>query len=133
MQFNAELFRHLSTFSGLATLLTQAGKVQLYPTRALQGAVLPFVVYRRITTDLVYLHGGLANGASDLVQFDCYGSTADSARAVAVQLKDALDAWSSPAVPRAFIKSDQDLHDPDEPKLFRVSVDAAIWNHLTAP
>ena len=130
MNLNTEVYRQLSSHAGLSALIA----TRIYPLPGPQGATRPYVTYQRITTVPTYTHDGPSLDAigNDIVQFDCYADDQDQARAVAVQVKSALDNWSSPGVHRAFIQDDRDFYD-DEVKLQRVSVDAEIWSVLSAP
>ena len=65
-------------------------------------------------------------------QLDCYGATYPAVKAVATQVRYALERWrdgsSSPEVLDSFIERDQDLDPAEEPvpDLFRVSQDYRI-------
>jgi hypothetical protein len=126
--FNSELYRQLSSYSPLAALIS----TRIYPVVAPQDCARPYVTYQRVATDPTYLHGGADAMGNDLVQFDAFGDNPDSVRAVANEVKAALDSWSSPVVNRAFIRYDEDMYESDI-KLYRVSIDAEVWSTLTAP
>lgn len=134
MLLQNEIFRHLSTHAGLAALIqTAPDSARIYPVgQVAQGCLRPYISYQRIYERLGYTHSGVTETAEDRVQFDCWADTLDAAYAVAAQLCDALDNWSSPAINRAFIVDKSDGYD-EESKLSRVMVDTTIWNGLTAP
>lgn len=128
MLLQNEIFRHLSTHAGLAALVG----TRIYPIGDVeQGCDRPYISYQRIDEDIVYTHSGPAENNMDWVQFDCWAEYSDSAYAVAAQLCDALDNWSSPAINRAFVREKGDGYDEDS-RLSRVIVSAHIWNGLTA-
>lgn len=123
------LFTRLSGFSGLAALIS----ARIYPMRAPQAATLPFVVYQRLPGGERVTAMGADPGVSfSPFQFDCYGQTYPSAKAVGTQLRYALERWrdanSNPEVLDSFIERDQDLDPMEEPvtELFRVSQDYRI-------
>ena len=128
MLFNAEIYRQLHAFAGLEALVG----TRISPHgHGLQGGTLPYVTYQRLSTERTYLHDQSAAISKETVQVDCYAGDPDEARQVAVQVQQALDAWSSPEVNRAFIRDDEDFYERDT-KLYRVRVEAEVWTTLTA-
>jgi hypothetical protein len=59
---------------------------RIYPDVVPQGVTWPAVIYHQVSESASYSHDGDSNLDTDRYQFDCYGSTKVSARAV----KDAL-------------------------------------------
>jgi hypothetical protein len=140
VELNTEIYRHLSSHSGLTSLLgtwNSAGGPApcIFPgERAEQGCERPYLTFQRITTEPTYTLGQAdeRNMSADSVQFDIYADDPDAAKAVAAQLKRALTLWSSPAIEFAFVEQHSDHYEADV-KLYRDMVTARIWNHLTAP
>lgn len=59
---------------------------RIYPDIVPQGVVYPVIIYHQVSESATYSHDGDSNLDTARYQFDCYGSTKVSSRAV----KDAL-------------------------------------------
>lgn len=98
------------------------------PVDAPLGQALPYVTYQQVSGPRIRSTSGASGGAMPRVQIDCWGGTYTSARAVAKQVRLALDNFRGTAggvtVRAASLESELDLKDTEvEPKLFRVSLD----------
>jgi len=129
MGLNQAVFSHLSGYAGLTSLVQS----RIYPERMKQGCDKPFVIYQRVGLDLTETYDPEPTGNvqdSDLIQFDAYGRTSDEAFAVGAQILLALRAMNGSGVNRAFITHRSSSVESDT-GLFRVSIDAEIWNSLS--
>ena len=88
MSVETELFTVLDNHAGLTALITS----RIYPLVAEEDATLPLVVYRR-TGDTV--HRAMSDDAAvrSLFRFDCWADSYSGAKAVAVQVHDALNRY----------------------------------------
>lgn len=111
------IYQTLRDHAGLAALISG----RAYPSILPQGATLPCVAFSRISTahenDLDG-HAGLDNLR---VQVDCYASTFDGARALAAQVKLAMDALGTRDGDRDLYESATSVH--------RVSLDFSVWTN----
>ena len=133
MLLNQEIFRQLTTYPGLAALISDRVFPMGVAIQKTSPLGLPYVTHHRVAEVPTYTSARRAATLDEMhVQFDIWAGDPDSARNTAAQLKAALDNWTSPAVNRAFIRHDSDFYESDT-KLYRVSVDAQIWNQLSHP
>jgi hypothetical protein len=124
--FEDGLFTYLSTYPGLAALIG----TRLYPLLLPQDPTLPAVTYQRISTPMM-----LAFERSFLphprFQFDCWAASFPAARAVAEQVKLALDvyrgAMGAETIQASILDTDRDTYEP-QAKIFHSIVDAIIWH-----
>lgn len=126
MAFEEGLYSYLSTYPGLVPLIG----TRIYPLLLPQDPVLPAVTYQRISTPRMH-----AFERSFLphprFQFDCWATTFPAARAVAEQVKLALDvymgAMGAETVQASILDGDRDIYEA-EAKIFHSIVDAIIWH-----
>lgn len=115
----------LDGFAGLSALVT----ARIYPLVLPQKPALPAVTYQRI--DGPRMSGMTAEHgiATPRVQVDSYAATYASAKAVAKQVRLALQRWAgveaAVTVLDSFLDGDRDLYD-DEVEAYRVSADYII-------
>lgn len=81
------LVNRLENFSGLSALISK----RVYPIVLKQGATIPAVVYQRISTTASQAHREAAALPMVRYQITSFGSTLLSAKAVAAQVRLALD------------------------------------------
>lgn len=81
------LVSRLEDFAGLASLISK----RVYPVVLKQGATIPAVVYQRIGTGSSQAHGQAAALPRVRYQITSFGSSLSEAKAVAAQVKLALD------------------------------------------
>lgn len=121
------LFTRLSTFAGITALLS----TRIFPLRAPDQLVVPFIVYQKITGNREQSHTGSSNLANPRFQVSCWGSTYASAKAVSRQVVLALDAFkgvvSGVDIQFSDIESEVDTFDEDT-KLYRVLLDVIFWH-----
>lgn len=85
------LVTRLQAHTGLAALVS----TRIYPLQRPQDGVLPCVTYQRQTSEYIECLGGTTDLAYPTIEFRAWGSTYASAKAVARQVFEALERWSS--------------------------------------
>jgi hypothetical protein len=123
------LFTHLTGFAGLSALVA----ARVYPLLLPQVPTYPALTYQRIDSP----HEGVMGGATDIartrVQVDSWAETYAEAKAVATQVRLALDNWESEAVSPAIINAafdtDGDIYE-EEVGIYRVRADYLILHRL---
>ena len=101
------------------------GYYRIYALVAPQGVTKPYLVYSKVSPGRDYTHDGHSGLSRPRMQVSCYGTTYGSAKAVAVEVIAAMDAWFSGGVTFAPIAGEQDLYEPDT-GLYHVPVDFFI-------
>lgn len=111
-----------------ASLVSLVG-ARIYPLRLPQDPILPAVTYQRIGGPREEALGSDPGFARQRIQVDTWALTYASAKAVAKQVRLALERWSddaaSPRVIDSFIERDTDLDEPDVEN-YRVSQDYLV-------
>jgi hypothetical protein len=122
MTFEQALFSYLSNHAGLKALVN----TRIYPITMPQNPTLPAVTYQKISGVVDY---GVSSIKRPRFQFDAWASSYSSARAVAEQIKSALNRYTGTmggaggvTVIGTWIENEMDLFEPDT-GLYRVSVD----------
>jgi len=117
----------LSTFAGLMPLVGP----RVYPLRLPQTATMPAVTYQRIDGPRESGIAGEHGMAHPRIQVDSWALTYGGAKAVAEQVRAALQRWSdattTPVVLDSFIGGEIDIYESDV-ELNRVSMDFIIWH-----
>lgn len=113
-------------FSALAqgSPSTDAG-LRVYPNEAAQGAVVPYVVFSRVSTTPVNALDGHSGIDAVRMQFDCYAATKPAAKQLARQVRSLLQNSTCKALPAG----EFDDRDP-ETGLFRQIVDMNCWERF---
>lgn len=124
------LLSRLANYGGLSALVV----ARIYPMILPQKPTLPAVTYQRIDGEresgMTQEHGM----AHPRMQVDCWAATYSAAKAVATQVRGALQRWSGTVagvtVLDSFLESDRDLYEPGTggQDIFRVSLDFLIWH-----
>lgn len=124
------LYHRLANFSGLASLVS----TRIYPMRLPPAAVFPAVTYQRVSGVRVQSLGGPTGLAAPRFQISVWASSYSSAKAVATQVRLALDGFqgnmgASPYINVSGITLENDLEmiDPDT-QLFHIPSDFTIWH-----
>jgi hypothetical protein len=124
------IYSRLTGFAGLSALIG----TRLYPVVLPENATYPAISYRRIDApNVAQTHEATPAGlARPRFQFDCWGTTATSAKAVGEQCRLALEGHQNKAAdPRidGVIMADRrdGPRDPDN-NLYRDSLDFFIWH-----
>ena len=89
MSVETEMFTVLDNHAGLTALIAS----RIYPLVAEEKATLPLVVYRR-TAETVHRAMSADAAERSTYRFDCWSSSYAGAKAVAVQVRDALNRYS---------------------------------------
>lgn len=115
-----------------AALSAHAGLTNLVATRisagiAQQGTERPYLTYQIIGARPEYTHDGPEPLTDPEFQFDCWGDTFDSARAVNAAVLDALTAAESPTNLWVIIEDDGTYMYERESQFHRFMVRARVW------
>lgn len=124
MSVETVLFSRLSGFAGLSALVS----TRVYPNLIPQNSTLPVVSYQRISTTRESAMGDDTGVARARFQLDAFAATYLNVRAVAEQVRAALQRWtnsSGTVVQDSFILGEQEFYE-DETKRYRVSQDFEI-------
>ena len=117
----------LRNYAGLKALVG----TRIYPLKLKQRATMPAVTYQRISGPRISAMGADPGVASPRVQIDCWGGTYASSKAVATQVRGALQRYrgtvAAVEILAVFIESDLDIFEPDA-ELYRVSTDYVFWH-----
>lgn len=119
---------YLKGYAGLTALVS----TRIYPQPLPQGATLPAVTYKRISTPRVMSHSGASGLAMPRFQFDCWSEDVLEARQVANQVRIALTAFRGTmggaggvSVQGGFPKNELGDYDPT-PGRYRAILDVVI-------
>ena len=130
MTLEEALFSYLKSFSGLAALVG----TRLYPSLMPQNVKLPAVSFQRISTIEEYHLGGSANLVHPLFQFSCWAQKYSEAKAVAAQIRQALNVYTGTMggvdgveIYGSFRENELDFYDAAA-GLYHVPVDFRIWH-----
>ena len=117
-------------FAQLSTLVTLVS-TRIYPLILPQNPTLPAVTFQRIDGPRESALSAEMGLAHPRIQVDSWGKTYASAKAVATQVRGALQRWSSeavdPVVLDCLLESDEDGYEPDA-NIYRVRADYIIWH-----
>ena len=124
------LFSHLSAFAGLTALVG----TRIYPMLLPQQATLPAVTFMKVSNPYIRTFGSTI-GAQPRFQFSCWATTYLGAKAVADQIKAALDFYAGTmgggvVVRAGLVENELDDYDP-ETKRYHVPVDVILWHEGT--
>ncbi len=126
MMLEESLFSFLTSDTAIAGMIDARVYAQIAP----QGALLPRVVYSRITTQRTQTLCGTDQKVRAVMQIDSYDRTykgaKELAKALFFTLVDFSGDMNGTRVSTVALDSDVDLDDPD-PGLFRVSQTYFIW------
>jgi len=105
---------------------------RIYPLILPQSPTLPAVTYQRTDGPRDHCMDADSNVASPRFAFDSWASTYAGAKAVATQVREALQRWADadtdPVVLDSLIESDEDLYEPDT-GMYHVRSDWTIWHY----
>jgi len=124
---------YLTAYAGLTALIG----TRVYPFRIPQGATLPCMTYQRMDTPRMLTHqsvGATGDLAKVRMQFDCWATTYSSAKAIADQLRAALNgktgsigtAPNAVVIRAALVDNEIPEYNP-EVDMHRVIADYFIW------
>lgn len=121
------LYTRLSGVAGLTALVS----TRIFPQVMPEGTALPALVYARVSGVRVQNLANSSGVAHPRMQIDVIASSYSSAKAVAEQVRLALQdnsgTWGSTVVQHAIFLGDTDFFD-DADGVHRVSLDFEIWH-----
>lgn len=131
MTLDQALFNYLSTFAGLTALIG----TRVYPRVLPQNPTYPAVTYQRVSSTRMRTMGAPLLGAEPRIQFTIWAETHLAARAIATQLRAALEGYTGTMggaggvdVLGAQEQNDLDDYEPLT-KLHQAILDFTIWHH----
>ena len=131
MTIEEALYTHLSGNAGLSALVSN----RIYPMIMPQDVALPAVTYQKISGERMHTLQTDPGVASPRFQFNCWGSSYSSAKAVAVKVKDALKDFTGTlggaggVTVLRVVGPEDELDDYDaETETFRTILDFFIWH-----
>ena len=114
------IYTYLAATSGITDLVS----TRLFPHFLEQACEMPALSFFRVSTVPVNDLGGYADVEQPRIQFDCWGSTDDSSKALAKALLDAMEAATTfNALYLSWTSSYE-----AETKLYREQLDFQCWN-----
>jgi hypothetical protein len=118
----ATLFAKLSATSGLTALVG----TRIYPLIMPQGATYPAVTYQRISTEpresCMVADCGIARAR---IQVTAWAEAFSAAKAIADQVRQALQRWTTTGIQGPFIIGEYDLYDEEALK-YGAAIDAEV-------
>jgi hypothetical protein len=116
--------RVYTLLSGTAAVTALVG-TRIYPTKAQQAALLPQLVYRRVSTSRVYSLAGESGVEMCRIQVDCQDDDFAGARALAAAVLDAFNgATSFASTPDGDVSGYE-----SDPEIYTVSLDFQCTNY----
>ena len=125
MTVEADLFARISTYAGFAAL---AG-TRVYFVSAPQNAHEPYATFSRISSERHHLMGNDAGVVHARFQFDAWGNTPDSARALLEVLRQAIQRHSGTntvTIDDILLENDLDHEKEDDSKTYHSSIDGIV-------
>lgn len=117
------LYTYLTGYAGLVALVG----TRVYPVQLPQEATLPALTYQRISGPRTHTQNGVSILARPRIQVDCWASSYAGAKAVATQVRLALDGHKAAGEVWASVL-DNDIDDLDaETGRYRVIMDVLFW------
>ena len=122
MEIEETLVTYLKTHAGLAGLVA----ARIYPLQLPQSPTLPALVYTRVSGARTHTQSWTPVIARPRIQFDCWAATYSGAKALAAQLRAALDGYHATADTWGSRQdNDIDILDDDTGR-YRVVVDIIV-------
>ncbi len=122
----------LVEYLGDLTPITNLVASRIYPLRAPQGTLEPYIVYQRISTVRSHSHSGSSHHTRARMQFSIVTKTYADARAISAAVRNALDGvkvnMGEEAIPTdSFIENEDDEWIEDS-EVYVTRMDAMIWH-----
>lgn len=134
MVIEEALYAHLSTFAGLAVLVSN----RIYPLVLPQKGTYPSITYLKVSGRRLHALQTDPGMASPRFQISCWAQTYTQAKAVAKQVQAALQNFSGVMggaggvqVDAVLFENEFDLYEDEtegKTKLYHVPVDFIIWH-----
>lgn len=103
MSIEESIFYRMASFAGLSAIVGN----QIYPIQAPSSAQPPYLAYWRVSNPTEWLMG---SSTSDILeprfQVDCFSTSFSQVRAIARQVRGALDKWGGTTGGVVVIRSD---------------------------
>lgn len=113
MTINNAIYSRLSGFAGLSAMVAS----RIYPVNAPQDALMPYVVYQRVSSVKIGLLASDTDIAEPRYQIDVYAGSYSSCRDTADQVVLAMQRWqgteAGTVVMDTTIENDSDTYDND--------------------
>lgn len=126
-ELEAAIYTRLAAYGNLTALTS----TRFYPVIVPQNPTYPLVTYQRTDGPREHCISEDSNAVCPTLQIDSWGKTYASAKAVATQVRAALQRWDDasalPVVLDCLLESDEDNYEPDA-GVFRVSQTWEIWH-----
>lgn len=126
-ELEAAIKSRLGAYGGLTALVAS----RVYPLQLPQRPTLPAVTYRRIDGPREHAMGADPGLAHPRIQVDSWGASYADTKAVATQVRGALQRWRGIAagveVLAVYLQGDEDGYEP-ETKQWRVRQDWIVWH-----
>lgn len=129
MTVEADLFSRVTTSSGFSNL---AG-TRCYFIEAPQDVAKPYCTFFRVSSQTNSFMGVDDDLLPARFQFDCYGATPNSARALLEEVRKALRRYrgtGTVTIDDILMQNDQDHGKEEDTKLFHSSIDAIVYYRL---
>jgi len=130
MEINDALYSYLSTYAGLSALIS----TRIYPDILPQSPTVPAITYQSISKVREHLFRADSTLVKSRYQFSCFGNTRSSSKAVAKQIRFALQNYSGTMggtggviVNAVEIDGEDDNYESDT-KLYSTMLDFLIWH-----
>lgn len=126
VELEVALHSRLFAYSGLRALIS----IRIYPLILPQNPTYPAITYQRIDGPREHCISEDAGMAHPRIQIDSWGKRVGDTKAVATQVRGALQRWndstSSPAVLDCLLECDEDSYE-SETNIYRVRQDWICW------
>lgn len=126
------LYHFLTNNAGLVALVG----TRVYPNRLPQSGTLPALTYQRIDSPRIATHdtAGASGTARPRFQFDCWGATYATCKAVSDALRAALNGYrgtmgaADPVTVQSALIQDETYDDFEDAGMGRMATDYIIWH-----
>jgi len=110
----------------LKTIATIDNRV--YALVAPAQTTLPYLTYRTLNQERDYTHQGYSDYKTDSIRITCFGATYGQSKALAIEVKELLEAWDNEGVQAVFIYSEIDIYNEAD-KIYATDIGVTISNN----
>ena len=126
------IFAYLATTSAITSLLGTGSAESIFPMRAPEGALLPYLVFHKVSGHSVHSKDGDMNLSYPHFQFTCWAKEYEDAKAVDAAVRAALNSYAGPTlegvpVAQIIVEDERDLSDPATLE-YGCSLDVIVWH-----
>lgn len=122
MTVEADILTRLNAFTDLTDLVGQ----RVYASQAPQNVTKPFIVFHKIGASRENAFSADTGDVRYMFQFDCYGTTYESAVGVVNALRQALQRYESGNLHHVFVGNEKSMYN-DEGELYRQMIEFIVW------